>query len=105
MDTGWRPWVDSRVRAGALAVAGASVAVGYGPLAAAGVVATRATVSIYGAPATIGPAPVPAVVLAGVVVPAAFGALGGAAATGLLGLLRRRLHPLLVELRGRPPDG
>ena len=70
-------------------IIGASVIIGYGPMAIIGVFLTRSDISIYGKTVTIGPALVPTILLAGVIYPCIFGALGGASANGLLGQLRR----------------
>jgi len=78
------------------ATAGVTVVVGYGPLAVAGVLLTRATLSIYGETTVLGPSLGPAVLLAGVLYPVGFGALGGALATGFGAVVRRKVIALLM---------
>lgn len=64
---------------GPSAIQGAQVAVGYLPAAAIGAFLTRHTIG----DATLGPDPLPAVLVAGVVLPAALGAVGGVLASRL----------------------
>lgn len=78
------------------AIAGVTVIAGYGPLAVAGILITRATPSIYGKVTVLGPSLGPAVLLAGVLYPVGFGALGGALATGFGAVVRRKVIALLT---------